>query len=388
MNEAILPGATLGVLGGGQLGRMFTLAARRMGYRINVFAPEDDTPAGQIAYREFRAPYSDLEAVRRFASEVAVVTFEFENIPSETVAAAADLAPVRPDGTLLHTTQHRLREKRALAAAGVPTVRFVAIEGAEDLERAAREVSGPGILKTAAWGYDGKGQVRVNRPDALASAWAEIGHAPAVLEAVAPFEREISVVGVRGLDGSIALYEPIENLHVDHILDVSISPARIDERTARRAKEIARTLLEAWAVVGVVCFELFDLGDGELVVNEVAPRPHNSGHLTVDAHLTSQFEQQVRAVCGLPLGSTDAVSPAVMVNLLGDLWAEGEPDWAAACAHPGVQLHLYGKVEARPGRKMGHLTAVAPTVEEAARLAHGARAALTATPDRQLAGVD
>lgn len=378
MSDAILPGATLGVLGGGQLGRMFTLAARRMGYRIDVFAPEDDTPAGQIAYREFRAPYEDLDAVRRFASGVAVVTFEFENIPFETTAAAAELVPVRPDGSLLHTTQHRLREKRALAAAGVPTVRFAAVETEVDLREAAAAVGTPAILKTAAWGYDGKGQVRVDHAEALASAWAEIGRAPAVLEAVAPFEREISVVGVRGLDGSIALYEPIENIHADHILDVSISPARIDERTAHRAKEIARTLLEAWSVVGVVCFELFDLGGGELVVNEVAPRPHNSGHLTIDGHHTSQFEQQVRAVCGLPLGSTDPISPAVMVNLLGNEWAGGEPDWAHALAHPGVRLHLYGKVDARPGRKMGHLTALAPTVEDAERRALDARASLNA----------
>jgi 5-(carboxyamino)imidazole ribonucleotide synthase len=355
---------------------MFSLAARRMGYRVNVFAPQDDTPAGQIAYREVRAPYEDLDAVRRFASEVAVVTFEFENVPADTAAAAAEAAPVRPAGSLLHTTQHRRREKEALAEAGVPTVAFAAIETLEELEAAVHRVGTPSVLKTAAWGYDGKGQVKIEKPEDAAAAWASIGGGEAVLEAFADFQREISVVGVRGVDGSVALYDPMENLHVDHILDVSLSPARIDDRTRTRALEIARTLLDAWSVVGVVCFEFFDLGEGELVVNEIAPRPHNSGHLTIDGHHCSQFEQQVRAVCGLPLGYTARVAPSVMVNLLGDLWDGGEPDWVAAFAVPGVRLHLYGKEEPRPGRKMGHMTALGTTLEEAYDRAVRARTAV------------
>lgn len=365
MSAPILPGATLGVLGGGQLGRMFTLAARRMGYRVTVLAPEDDTPAGQIAYLEVRAPYEDLDAVRRFAGSVAVVTFEFENVPAATVAAAADLAPVRPAGSLLHTTQQRRREKEALTAAGVPVVRWASVESEADLARAVAEVGTPAILKTAAWGYDGKGQVRIEREADADAAWHSLGRAPAVIEAVAPFEREISVVGARGLDGSIALYAPAENHHVRHILDVSLAPADLPARTVRRAQEITRTLLEAWEVVGVICVEMFLLPGGELLVNEVAPRPHNSGHLTIDATACHQFEQQVRAVCGLPLGVTDPVAPAAMANLLGDLWSEREPDWAAALAVPGVALHLYGKVDARPGRKMGHLTALARSTDEA-----------------------
>ncbi|MEM7414882.1 MAG: 5-(carboxyamino)imidazole ribonucleotide synthase [Gemmatimonadota bacterium] len=377
MSQPILPGAHLGVLGGGQLGRMFALAARRMGYRVAVFAPEDDTPTGQVADRAVQAPYEDLDAVRRFASEVSVITFEFENVPADTAAAAADVVPVRPAGSLLHTAQHRRREKEAVAAAGVPTVAFAVIESAEDLEEAISSIGTPSILKTSASGYDGKGQAKILRPEDAADAWAGIGRAPAVLEAFAHFEREISVVGARGLDGEVALYEPFENIHENHILDVTLSPARIDERTRTRALDIARTLLDAWDVVGVVCFEFFDLGDGELVVNELAPRPHNSGHLTIDGHVCSQFELQVRAVCGLPLGSTDRVAPSVMVNLLGDLWANGEPNWAAAAAIPGVALHLYGKGAARPGRKMGHLTAVAPTVEDAHERALRARSALT-----------
>ncbi len=377
MTDPILPGATLGVLGGGQLGRMFSLAARRMGYRVHVFVPQADSPAGQVSDHEERAAYDNLDALRHFAAGVDVVTFEFENVPAETAAAIADVVPVRPSGSLLHTTQHRRREKEALAAAGVPTVRFARVESEQDLAAGLERVGAPAVLKTAAWGYDGKGQERIEQPEDGLAAWDAIGRAPAVLEAFASFEREISVVGARGLDGSVALYDPFENLHANHILDVSLSPARVDPRTAERAHEIARTLLSTWSVVGVFCFEFFDLGDGELVVNEIAPRPHNSGHLTIEGNHCSQFEQQVRAVCGLPLGSTERLAPAAMANLLGELWADGAPDWAAACAVPGVHLHLYGKDEPRPGRKMGHVTAVAPTLDAAREHAERARAAVT-----------
>jgi 5-(carboxyamino)imidazole ribonucleotide synthase len=376
VSAPILPGATLGVLGGGQLGRMFTLAARRMGYRINVFAPEDDTPAGQIAYREIRADYTDLDAIREFARSVSVVTFEFENVPAAATRAAAEHAPVRPAGSLLHTTQHRLREKQALAAAGIPTVRFAPVDTADDLRQALAIIGTPAILKTAAWGYDGKGQVRIQNQTEAGAAWEAIGRIPAVLEAMASFEREISVVGARGLDGSIALYDPIENVHRHHILDVSVSPADIAPHTRRSALEITRALLETWNVVGVICVEMFVLPGGDLLVNEVAPRPHNSGHLTIDAHCCSQFEQQVRAVCGLPLGSPECIGASAMVNLLGDVWENGEPDWTAALAVPGAALHLYGKVEPRPGRKMGHITVVAADAAEARRRAQHARAAL------------
>ena len=378
MNRVIQPGATLGVLGGGQLGRMFTMAARRMGYRVTVFAPQDDTPAGQIAFREIRAPYDDLDAVRDFARGVDVVTFEFENVPTATAEAAAEMAPVRPAGSLLHTTQQRRREKEALRAAGVPTVRFACAGTAEELARGVAEVGCPAILKTAAWGYDGKGQRRIQRPEQAEAAWRELGEPEVVIEAVAAFEREISVVGARGLDGEVALYDPIANRHANHILDVSVCPADIPPPVRHRALEITRTLLQRWEVVGVMCVEMFLLPDGELLVNEVAPRPHNSGHLTIDAHACSQFEQQVRAVCGLPLGATAAFAPAAaMANLLGDLWLAGPPDWAAACALPGVKLHLYGKSEARPGRKMGHLTALESGPAAATQVVLAARDAAT-----------
>ncbi len=376
MSGVILPGATLGVLGGGQLGRMFTMAARRMGYRVTVFAPDDDTPAGQIAYREVRAPYEDLDAVRAFARDVSVVTFEFENIPAATAAAAAELAPVRPAGSLLHTTQQRRREKEALRAAGVPTVAFACADTEADLAPAIASVGTPAILKTVAWGYDGKGQRRIDAPEQAAPAWRELGAQPVVIEAVASFAGELSVVGVRGLDGAMAIYQPIVNHHVNHILDLSVCPGNLTRPTRDRAIAITRTLLEAWDVVGVLCVEMFLMPDGDLLVNEVAPRPHNSGHLTIDAHACSQFEQQVRAVCGLPLGDVSQVAPAAMVNLLGDLWRDGEPVWAAACAVPGVKLHLYGKGRARPGRKMGHLTALGDTAEAATNKVLAARAAM------------
>ncbi len=377
MSSALPPGAVLGVLGGGQLGRMFTLAARRMGYAVSVFAPEDDTPAGQIAYREVHAPYEDLDAVERFAREVAVVTFEFENVPAATAQAAARHAPVRPSGRLLHLTQDRIREKRELTAHGLPVAPFAVLRSAADLDAAAAGVGFPAVLKTASWGYDGHGQRLVAGVEELEPAWRALGEVPAVLERFVPFAAELSVVGARGLDGTVALYEPVLNRHRDHVLDLTLCPAPVSSRVRAEALAIARQTLERFDVVGVLCVELFLLADGALLVNELAPRPHNSGHLTLDAHVCCQFEQQVRAVCGLPLGSTERKVPAAaMVNLLGDCWSEGAPDFAAALADPGVRLHLYGKREARPGRKMGHLTVTDATPENAERRALAARAAL------------
>ncbi|MEM7307936.1 MAG: 5-(carboxyamino)imidazole ribonucleotide synthase [Planctomycetota bacterium] len=377
MTAPILPGATLGVLGGGQLGRMFAIAARRMGYGVAVFAPEEHSPAGQIADLVVRAPYDDLDAVRGFARQVSVVTYEFENVPAATTDAVAQDAPTRPAGSLLATTQDRLREKDALRRLGLPTAEYRAVESPDDVASAARSIPGRGVLKTASWGYDGKGQRAVDDAAALAGAWEELGSQRAVLEAWVPFEREVSVVGARGLDGEIALFEPFENAHADHILDVTSFPARLSEASRKGAHEIARSVLEGLDVVGVLCVEMFHLEDGRLLVNELAPRPHNSGHVTIDTHATSQFEQQVRAICGLPLGDASAAAPAgAMANLLGDLWSDGEPGWGRALALPGVQLHLYGKDSARPGRKMGHLSAAGANVEEAVRSVVRAREAL------------
>jgi 5-(carboxyamino)imidazole ribonucleotide synthase len=352
--EPILPGATVGVLGSGQLGRMFAIAARRMGYRVHTLSPDEDTPTGQVADLEIKAAYDDLDAVSEFARNVSVVTFEFENVPAPTAEAAGRCAPVRPSGSVLHTTQQRIREKSFLTKAGLPTTPYREVRSLDGLQRALADLGCPAVLKTAAFGYDGKGQFRIesDAPDRVAEAWAAIGKQQAVLEAFIDFDCEISVVAARGEDGQFGV--------------------------AQEAVELSRCVLEELDVVGVLCVEFFVAHDGSLLINELAPRPHNSGHLTVDACITSQFEQQLRAVCGLPLGSTEMHRPAAMANLLGDLWANGEPDWRAACAFPGVKLHLYGKLEPRPGRKMGHLTALNSDPEEAYRTVLAARDSLLA----------
>ncbi len=379
MTSPILPGAALGVLGGGQLGRMFAIAARRMGYRVHTFSPEDDSPAGQVSDRQVRASYDDLDAVRRFAGGVQVVTFEFENVPAATAEAAAQQAPVRPAGAVLHVTQNRLREKGFLAAAGFPVTPFLAVRSEAELQAGLAALGTPAVLKTAGWGYDGKGQVRIAAAGEAAAAWAALATGEAVLEAFVDFAAEVSVVAARGLDGAFVHYGLIENQHRHHILDVSVAPAPLAVAAPameREAIDLARGVLDALEVVGVLCVELFVTAGGKLLINELAPRPHNSGHLTFDACVTSQFEQQLRAVCGLPLGATELLRPAAMANLLGDLWQDGEPDWVAACGFPAVKLHLYGKSQPRPGRKMGHLTALDASAGAAREQALAARAAL------------
>lgn len=375
MNRPILPGATIGMLGSGQLGRMFTIAARRLGYRVHVFSPDADTPTGQLADLEVQAGYDDLDRVAEFAQNVDVVTFEFENVHAETIDVVERFAPVHPAGRVLHTTQQRIREKTFLRSAGIPVTPFREIYTNDDLQAVPADAL-PGVLKTAAWGYDGKGQVKVDSLADLESGWAEIGCSEAVLERFVDFESELSVVAARGHDGSVAIYGPMLNTHRNHILDVSVTPTELPANVVAEANEIARAILTELEVIGVLCVEFFLTGDGNLLVNELAPRPHNSGHLTVDAHLTCQFEQQVRAVCGLPLGAATQLRPAAMVNLLGDLWQEGEPDWASALAVGELKLHLYGKREARVGRKMGHMTVLADSPEDAAEKALAARQAL------------
>jgi len=365
VSRAVLPGARIGVLGSGQLGRMFALEARRMGYRVHTYSPDLDTPTGQISDVEVVAPYSDLDRVREFARGVDVITFEFENVPAETAATAALHAPVRPAGSVLHTTQQRRREKEFLATNGFPLPPHAFVHSRADLDAAIARIGTPAVLKSAEFGYDGKGQRRIDSAADAPSAWRELGERECVLEGWVDFERECSILAARGLDGSFAHWGLIENRHAQHILDVSSVPAEVPQPLERQAIELARALVERLEVVGVLCIELFVTRKGELWINELAPRPHNSGHLTLDASLTSQFEQQLRAVCGLPLGATDWLSPAAMANLLGDLWQRGEPDWAGACAQPRVKLHLYGKAQPKPGRKMGHLTVLAPSAKQA-----------------------
>jgi 5-(carboxyamino)imidazole ribonucleotide synthase len=376
VTRVIAPGSALGVLGSGQLGRMFCIAARRMGYRVHTFSPEEDSPTGQVADVEVTASYDDLDALRAFAAAVAVVTFEFENVPIEALDAIERNAPIRPSAMALHTSQQRAREKTFLADRGFPTAPFARAGTFDELWDAVARIGTPSVVKTAAFGYDGKGQHKVTTPADVEHIWNAIGHQEAVVEKFITLQAEISIIAARGQDGEIVEYPPFENRHRNHILDVTTAPASIPAATAADAREITRAILTELQYVGVLCVEFFVSTDGELLVNELAPRPHNSGHLTFDAAVTSQFEQQVRAICGLPLGSTELVKPAAMANLLGELWAEGPPNWAAACRFPDVKLHLYGKSTARPGRKMGHLTAMGRTVQDAQDRVIAARDAL------------
>lgn len=365
MSRVIEPGSTIGVLGSGQLGRMFAIAARRMGYRVHTYSPDDDTPTGQIADREVQADYADLDQVREFASQVDVVTFEFENVPAITTAAASERTVVRPRGEVLHITQHRLREKTFLQESGFPVAPFRIVRSQAELHAAVKEIGTPAVLKTAGWGYDGKGQAKLDSEEQVAHVWGKLQTSEAVLEKFIQFEREVSVVAARSCTGEFVHYGVIENRHQNHILDISVGPAEVPSSVVKSAVELTRGVLEKLDVVGVLCVEFFLSHEQELIINELAPRPHNSGHLTVDACITSQFEQQLRAICGLPLGSTEFVRPAAMANLLGDWWFPDSPDWSAALSFPEVKLHLYGKADARPGRKMGHLTAMARTQNEA-----------------------
>jgi 5-(carboxyamino)imidazole ribonucleotide synthase len=357
----ILPGAAVGVLGSGQLGRMFAIAARQMGYRVHTFSPETDTPTGQVADIEITASYEDLDAIRDFARNVHVLTFEFENVPARAVEAAADFVPVRPSGSVLHITQHRLREKTFLVNNGFPVVSFMPVNSLEELHSAVEQIGCPAVLKTAGSGYDGKGQAKLITAADAEAAFVATGGQEKILEAFIDFELEFSIVAARGCDGTFSHWGLIQNTHRNHILDLSFAPAAVPETTSRKAVAMAKDLLEALDVVGVLCIEFFLACDQRIFINELAPRPHNSGHLTINASLTSQFEQQLRAVCGLPLGAPEFLSAAAMANVLGDLWQDGEPNWAAAAAYPDVKLHLYGKEDVRPGRKMGHLTALAPS---------------------------
>jgi 5-(carboxyamino)imidazole ribonucleotide synthase len=373
VTRVIPPGSTIGVFGSGQLGRMMAIAARRMGYRVHTYSPAEETPTGQVADLEISAEYEDLDAIRAFAKGVHVITFEFENVSTEAAAAAAEIVPVRPSGAALHITQQRAREKGFLADRGFPATPCAAVATVDELAVALGQIGVPAIIKTASFGYDGKGQHRIDCIEDAERMWSLVGHQEAVVERLVDFSHELSVVAARGLDGAFAHFGAIENTHKNHILDMSVAPARIPPEIAAEAVHMTRKVMEELDYVGVLCVEFFLTRDGRLLVNEIAPRPHNSGHLTFDACVTSQFEQQVRAICGLPLGSTMQMRPAAMVNLLGDLWANGEPDWSGALAVPEVKLHLYGKTEPRSRRKMGHITALADTVDEAIEKALAAR---------------
>lgn len=374
--QPVLPGAVLGVLGGGQLGRMFSIAARRLGYRVHIYSPDRSTPAGQVADVEHVAEYTDLDRLSEFARGIDVCTFEFENVPSAVSDTIEKFAPVRPSGRVLNVSQHRLKEKDMLSKAGLPVPQYRRIQSLSDLRTAADELGLPCVIKTATSGYDGKGQAVIDSRDACESAWNALATDEAILEQFVDFECELSVIGARNPQGQVAFYGPFRNTHRNHILDITICPAGLTPQVEQTALEVTRTVLESLDVVGVLCVEMFLTRNGRVLVNELAPRPHNSGHLTIDAHFTCQFEQQVRAVCGLPLGSCYQHAPAAMANLLGDLWENSEPDWASLLAEPAVKLHLYGKESARRGRKMGHITALADRIDDALSAVQTARSRL------------
>ena len=350
--QTIAPGGTIGILGGGQLGRMTAMAAARLGYRCRIYCPDNDAPASAVAAATTVAPYDDLAALERFAQAVDVVTFEFENVPASAGEKLSAWKPTRPDPRVLHVTQQRLREKNFLSSINVPVTRYLEVAHKEALPQAVQALGRPCVLKSASFGYDGKGQVRIDPETDLDPVWRQMGGDLAILEAFVDFQREISVVIARGHDGAMALFVPVENQHRNHILDTTIAPARIAPEVAMKAEAIARRIAQELKLVGLLAVEMFVTRDGDVLVNELAPRPHNSGHWTIDACVTSQFEQFVRAVCGLPLGSPERHSDAVMKNLIGD----DLRDWRHILGEPGAKLHLYGKTEARPGRKMGHVT--------------------------------
>ncbi|MGN2390495.1 5-(carboxyamino)imidazole ribonucleotide synthase [Pelomicrobium sp. G1] len=361
----IPPGATLGLLGGGQLGRMFTMAAQRMGYRVAVLDPGLHSPAGDVADEHIRADYADPAGLARLARSCAAATTEFENVPAEALSFLARHCVVSPTAESVAVAQDRIHEKEFLSGAGFPVAPFVVVrEGAELASPGAAGLY-PGILKVSRFGYDGKGQASVGSPAEALEAWRNLGGEPCVLERRLPLATEVSVVVARDFAGQVVTFTVTENQHRHGILDVSIVPARVPETLAEQARSVAVAVAQALDYRGVLCVEMFVLGDGRLLVNEIAPRPHNSGHYTLDACVTSQFEQQVRVLAGLPLGDPGLHCPAVMVNLLGDLWAHGEPDWRLVLEHPRAKLHLYGKREARPRRKMGHYTVLADSVEAA-----------------------
>ncbi|RMG29274.1 MAG: 5-(carboxyamino)imidazole ribonucleotide synthase [Gammaproteobacteria bacterium] len=361
----ILPGATLGVLGGGQLGRMFTMAAHTLGYRVVVLDPDPHSPAGSIADQHIEGDWHDHASLQMLGEECAAVTTEFENVPAESLEYLARFCIVRPDARAVGISQDRIREKTFLQEHGIPTAAFVPILEPEDLDAAWERLLPPLLLKTARLGYDGKGQRTVHALTEARAAFEEFGNVPCVLEEKVSLAKEVSVVLARTHDGQVAVYPVAENRHVAGILDTTIVPARIEEDLARQAVDAATAIADALGYSGVLAVEFFVTEAGELLANELAPRPHNSGHYTLDACITSQFEQQVRTLCGLPPGDTLLLAPAVMVNLLGDLWVRGEPRWDRLLAEPAARLHLYGKREARPGRKMGHYTCLS-TEEEAA----------------------
>ena len=375
-DTVILPPAMLGMLGGGQLGRFFVIAAHEMGYKVTVLDPDSNSPAGKIADAHICAAFDDQAALLKLANTCAAITTEFENVPAESLSLLADIKPVRPSAYSVAIAQHRVSEKNFLKQAGLPVAPFVVINQAEDLP-ADGDAIYPAILKVARFGYDGKGQARVSNQQEALTAFNAFEHEECVLEKMLKLDYEVSVVLARDAHGNVASFPTAENSHLNGILDVSIAPARGSDAISHQAQKLASMVAEKLDYTGVLGVEFF-VCDGELLVNEMAPRPHNSGHYTIDACITNQFEQQVRVLTGLPLGSAKQHSSAVMVNLLGDIWpsADEAPAWLAALAQAQLKMHLYGKQTARAGRKMGHYTVLSANRDEAIKLAMQVRTEL------------
>lgn len=382
-HKAIPPGGTLGVIGGGQLGRMFVHAAQRMGYRTIVLSPERDCPAAQASNESIIAAYDDLTALRRLSREAEAATVEFENIPAAALRFLGRSIPVRPSWRTVWICQNRLREKTFLADRGFPLPPWLPLRDEADLAQIIKHMPVPLVLKTAASGYDGKGQIKVDRRGDIERSWRELGSVKCIAEGFVDFIAELSVITARGVDGRSAVFPTAINRHSRHILDTSVIPAPVGPIVTLESRRLAFEIAEALDLIGVLTVELFLGQDGALLINELAPRPHNSGHATIEACVTSQFEQQVRVTSGSPPGSTDLLDPAATVNLMGELWAEGEPDWRALLDFdPGVKLHLYGKSAAATGRKMGHLTVLDRDPETALRRAIAARKAIQPSSHR------
>lgn len=372
----ILPGKTIGVLGGGQLGRMFAHSAERLGYKVHIYEPSTDSPAAEVSAHSVHAPYTDTRELESFVRGCDVVTYEFENIPTEPLRSLEHAATFYPKWQILEVAQNRLREKTWLRKNDFPHVRFAECEVGGDLAATIRQIGLPCVVKTADFGYDGKGQLKVTDEASLARATAAFAGHRAVVEQWVNFKCELSVIVARNAAGVIRSFPVAENIHTKHILDFTILPARIDPEIQTRARALAEAIGERIGLVGLLAVELFLTDGGDILVNEIAPRPHNSGHWSMDACVTSQFEQHVRAVTGLPLGDVSITAGgAVMVNILGDAWrwsgddCVGTPNWAALLAEPRAHLHLYGKKEPRPGRKMGHFTVTADSPDAALEIA-------------------
>lgn len=374
----LLPGSVLGVIGGGQLGRYFVIEARRLGYDTWVLDPSPDSPAMQWSTHSLVAAYDDVDALAKLANVCDAVTTEFENVPASSLVMLAERVRVAPAASAVQIAQDRRLEKTHAAKLGIATAPYAVIETEADISACTETIAFPAILKTATLGYDGKGQINCTCLDDVSTAFKDVGDVPCVLEQRVSLHAEISVVLARGFDGECAVFPIAENVHTDGILDTTTVPSAVDQPIQAEAIRIARTFADGLNYQGVLALEFFVTEDHQLLFNEMAPRPHNSGHYTLDATVVSQFEQQVRVLCGLQLGATTLTSPVCMLNLLGDSWAAGNPDFQSIAACSGAKLHLYGKLAARPGRKMGHINCLAPSAPAALRKAHELRATLRA----------